>query len=332
MTIHQRTLRTNIRTVMADRGLKHRHLADLLDLPVPHVSNRLNAQWWSREEVDVLADHFDLSPDELIGDSLFRDDPEVERSKNRRRVERRQLNEKLRRERIERYREEEAAREAAEEKRRNSRGALCCGCGNLNPIDMRDLVDSNLNGSAYEARAGRWVGTHWCAACESDTRHAILKAGKKDLLEDHIYGQTSEQKAKAKLDSLVARLAGFWVDIHYRPIGSVKWRTRNGKVALVSFELDDSKGQWRIEINPQAPALAVLPLLERAWHVISTDDQDYWEGLGGLPTDGAWLFDGAGGWSAASAGLFEEIARHLDVEHTKLLLDVRDQMRAEVDQ
>lgn len=319
--LEQDELRTNIKTALADRGLRHRALAEVLNLPVTHVSNRLHSQWWSRDEVQAVADFLDMDFDELLGDSLFKGDPEIRRRQQARRDAWRA--------------EYEAEREAAVEKRRRSSRALCCECGSLNLIDTRDLTDEWLGGSVRQARKGRWVGTHACETCTKDTRHAVLKAHdeNRDAFEEMLRAKTAEQEAREKVNALVARLIGFNIDVHYRIIGRRKYRMKKG-IPIGAIEYDASKSQWRIEVNPDVPALAQLPVVEEMWRVISTDDKEWWSDIEGGAEAGAWVFRGDNGspWDNVADALIDEISRALDVEHTKLALDVRDEIDSEVDQ
>jgi hypothetical protein len=323
----QKTLRENIRTALADRGLKYRALAEVLDLPVAHVGNRMNAQWWHRHEVEAVAAFFDMGHDELLGDSLYKGDPEIRR---RRMAE---LDE-ARRERRERKAAQEAERKAAAEARRHSARALCCDCGSLNLVDTRDMTDAWLGGSARQALQGRWVGTHSCGQCGKETRHAVLKdAATADGLEDVLRKKTAEQEAREKVTALVTRLVGFNIDVHYRSLGKRKYRMKNG-TPIGGVEYDESKSQWRVELNHEVPAIAQLPVLEEMWRVISTDDQEWWSDIEGGRTAGAWVFGAPGQvevWSAVADALVDEIGRALDVEHTKLILETRDAIDTEVE-
>lgn len=319
--LDQDELRTNIKTALADRGLRHRDLAEVLDLPVTHVSNRLHSQWWSRDEVQAVADFLDMDFDELLGDSLFKGDPEIRRRQQARRDAWRAAN--------------EAEREAEAERRKRSKRGLCCVCGALNLVDVDAMSDAYLNASTRQALKGRWVGTHPCVQCGENTRHALLKDGtKRDVFEEHLHKKTAEQEAREKVDALVTRLVGFNIDVHYRSIGRRKYRMKKG-IPIGAVEYDASKSQWRVEINHQVPAIAQLPVLEEIWRAISTDDQEWWSDIEGGPEAGAWVFRGDAGspWDDVADALIDEISHALDVEHTKLVLDVRDEIsEQEVDQ
>jgi hypothetical protein len=315
----QKTLRENIRTALADRGLKYRALAEVLDMPVAHVGNRMSAQWWHRHEVEALATFSDMGRDELLGDSLYKGDPEI----RRRRIAE-----------LDAAREQRVAeKKAASEARRHSFRALCCDCGSLNLVDTRDMTDAWLGDNSHEALKGRWVGTYACGQCGKETRHAVLKnTAARDDLEDVLRKKTAEQKAREKVTALVTRLVGFNIDVHYRSLGKRKYRMKNG-TPVGSVEYDESKSQWRVELNHEVPAIAQLPVLEEIWRVISTDDQEWWSDIEGGREAGAWVFDGPGvsSWPAVADALVEEIGRALDVEHTKLILEARDAIDSEVE-
>jgi predicted XRE-type DNA-binding protein len=324
----QNELRANLRTIMADRGLKHRDLAEVLGIRTTHVSNRLSAQWFSRDEVQTLADHFDMSVDELMGGSFFKEDA------RRHNLER---SAEIRREHYEKVRAEREAREQAEEAARHIRArssrALCCRCGALQMIDTTTcghLKAGTLRAVGAPESKGRWVGRALCPHCGVETDHAVLRdnANNADELEANLRKPTAQQVATATRDSLVARLVGFNIDVRYRRFGRRKFHLKDG-VPIISVGYDASKSQWRIEIQRDVPASIQLDQLQNVWEAISTDDKEWWTSDGVSPERGAWVFASDRQWAEVSDDLVDEITSRIGAERELLARDMSDETRVQ---
>lgn len=316
----QGELRANLRALMSDHGFKHRHLAEILGLPVSHTSNRLNAQWFSRSEVETLASHFEMSVDELMGNSSFKD--EAAQHNARLKAEAREARYRAAQERIA---AEQAERKAQEELRRFGARALCCECGALRRVDIRQcgkLEAGKTTALGSTAAVGRLVGTGHCETCQMDTRHAVLAdtVADRDMLERSMYKPSPQQEAATKRDVLFARIAGLNVDIRYRSLGRRKHRTKHG-VPIVGVEYDASKSQWRVEINPDVPASLQLLKLDEVWNMIAADDADWWDDMD--RENGAWTYASTDEWASVADDLVEEITRAMGPQRGLMALDAR---------
>jgi hypothetical protein len=319
----QRELRDNIRTIVKDRGLKYRAIAEVLDLPVTKVNNMFHGQWWSREQVEAVAEFLEIEADEIIGESIFQDQVAAINAKERAEEDARHraliasAREKM---------QEEAENERAE--RQDSQRALCCKCGALrlvrkgygrNPVS--DLSDPYIN----ERGRGRTTVDLKCKHCNEITRHAVLRDGDAHADRAEHREPTAEQKARTDRDRLVERLTGFNIDVTYRALGRPKYRAQHG-TPVVALEYDESKSQWRIELNPDVTPSVQLPVLQRAWDVVASDDQDFWEG-DLSPETGCWMFPRASDWDGAIDGLIDEI----QAEATTVLLDTATRIQNSTD-
>lgn len=271
MSASQRDLCGNIRALLADRGLAHRHLAEVLGLPTAHVSNRMNAQWWSRDEVQVVADFLEVPFDELLGESLFKDDPRLEERRRERRAESRRVNAELRAERIAKQ-QGEAQRDC------DVTSALCCECGAMRKVSSR-LSGLTLD-DAGDVR-GRMTKDLRCGRCGTTTTHALLRTGQfADAAEFAMYRPTREQNARRDLDKLIGRLRGFGVEVAEWDVNkrrTERWIRQGADCLRVEF--DASKAQWRFDLHPGVPALTLLPVLQRIWKCVALDgiDSEEWE-------------------------------------------------------
>lgn len=297
----QAKLRDRVRSLLAEQGMRHRDLAEVLGLAQTALSQRMTGnQWFSDSEIAATAAYLSVDVPDLMAGSYRRQDAhqgwvnrEAERAK------------------------------AADAKRRSPR-ALCCQCGTLRLIPIEKY--RTLDGGSLRSLKGRYVGGFYCESCAVETPHAVLRdmSSSPDELEQMMTKPTPQQIAAVDRDRLMTRLTEFNVDVRYRRMASRKQRIKDG-TPIVGFEFDASKSQWRIEINPDAPASIQLEMLTRAWEVISTDEEDYWNnGNLGTREEGAWTYAKDDWWASAATDLENEIARATVTEKLKLIVAAQD--------
>lgn len=278
MSMEQRELRGNIRTILTERGLKYRHLAEALEMPTPHVNNRMGAQWWARDEVQAVADFLEVSFDELLGNSLFKGDPEIQRRQEARRAETRATR--------------AAEAEEAAERLKNSVPALCCECGAMRKVGRNAGLALHDSGDIR----GRMTKELRCEPCGTMTTHALLRTGEfADHAEALMRRPTKEQTARRDLDKLIGHLRAFGVEVAEWTMSQRRtaYWTRSGGASALRVEFDESKSQWRFDLHPGVPALTLLPMLRRIWKCVALDgvDSEEWEdydirtGISYSPTD-----------------------------------------------
>lgn len=302
----QAELRDHVRAALSEQGLRHRDLADVLGLAQAPMSQRMiGNQWFSESEVAATAAYLSKSLDDLMAGSYYRKDAHQA------------------------WLNAEAERTAKERAKRQSPRALCCECATLRIIPVAEYRD--LDGGSLRSMKGRYVGSFYCEHCGTETKHAVLRdlSANPDELESMLAEPTAEQVAAKERDQLINRLVGFNVDVRYRRLGTRKYRIEHG-VPIVGFEYDDSKSQWRIEVNPDAPPSIQVTKIKRAWEVISTDEDGYWnDGDLGSAEEGAWLLANDRAWESVASHLETEIVRATATEKLKLVVEIQDNIASD---
>lgn len=294
----QADLRQNLRQLAADTGWTIAALCREADLSYSKVMQALSCyRWFLREEVTALAAAFEISRDELMGDSVFK----------------------------------EQARDSEFDKPMpwevevgvsfGTGRALCCTCGALRRFRRDEVGDGRRVLDLEDDPTGhRMVLQLKCGICDRETTHAELRADveHRDVAEQRQAEPTREQAARQKLDALVRRLAQFNVDIHFLPLG---WWGQKKEYGL-RYEFDESKGQWRVDVDSNYPIRLQLLLLQGTW-----DDHIAPNKHGGLdPVDGVWIGPSAVGWGSAVDDGVADFERAVPVERQKMRLAVVDEV------
>ena len=311
----QAELRQNVRRAIKEAGFTQDKAARAAGIRYSHLIGCLGKNsWFTEAEIYAIAKVTKTAACELIGESIFPGDarePDFDHRPNQ--PERRPRKGK------------------ASTHGRGYRRALCCGCGTLRRVSI-ESNDDLVAGASWTTIGGRYIGKYDCEVCGDSTTHAVLRNGDPDELERSLDKPSPQQIAANDRDSLLTRLAGFNVDVRFRRMASRKHRIKNG-APIVGFWYDESKAQWCIEINPDAPASIQLNMLEHAWEVISTDEKDYWNnGELGDPSEGAWTYASDQQWDRAIDDLSEEILRATATEKLKLIVGIQDDIAASADE
>lgn len=295
----QAELRANIRQMAKDRGWKLADLAREAQVGYSPLTQGLGAnRWFTEDDVDDLADAFKVSSGELLGASVFKD------------AARGSIFDKPH------------PRHVGEDVGTGHGRALCCECGTFRRYTVAEPVRGGKNvwDGSDDPLGRRMIVTLRCRTCEKDTTHAELRRGEhRDHAEEVDRAPTREQESIAKRDALIARLAEFNVDVHLRPRPEPRrsegWATR--------YEYDESKSQWRIEVDPHLPARLQVDELQSAWRSIATGEHGKidWD-----PREGVLLMPSEGMWERAADDLIKDICRALPMERQRLRLDVVDEI------
>lgn len=310
----QAELRENLRTAMRESGRSQRSIIDEAGVGYSHVIGGMNDNnWISVEAVEAIAAVLEIQPDELLGESIYKHERDRYAEYDHPSPE-----EQARRDKVAAVRAEAAG---GEDRTR----ALCCTCGALRSASWAGGMEYNPRWDSYNH--GRQLVRLDCVQCREKTRHAVILSATdedRDAAEQFDHAPTREQESQRERDSLIARLASFGVDVHYRPRRE-KYR-RDG--FLLRYLWDEAKERWRIEVDPNAPARVQVLALENTWAAIAHDDHDVsWD-----PRDGVSMSYGSETWGLAADELLEDVQRFLDVERRRLVRDARDAaLRAQFD-
>lgn len=311
----QADLRANIRSALRDAKLSQRKAAEDAGIKYNGLVAALNSVGWlTRDDATALAGILDLTVDELVGASIFKDQrdryaefdhmpPESERRK--------------------RWLESKAAEEAkrAAELSKGRTRALCCQCGALRTCNARRHRWEPTVGGTYQPRDGHRVTEDLkCFECQEITTHAVL------LAHDHRNDVEVADRAPSRhalairdLEGQVKRLAEFNVSVTYRP-GYAKRKDDMDLFYSSGYEYNNNAAQWEISLDENmAPRLQVL-MLQEYWRRISNDDH----GVDWDPRGGVWTTPGADAWELVADELLDDVRRQLHVERSRMVLDLQD--------
>lgn len=296
----QLDLRDNIRDLAKINAWTLADLAREADMKYGLLTQGLSGnRWFTEPEVTALANVLEVAVDELMGESVFKAD----------------------------------ARGSKFDKPHPARGgvdvgtgygrALCCECGTFRRFGTGDVdyLKTNVSDGAPDPLGRRMVTTLRCRTCDRATLHAELRhAGEhQDHAEALMYGPTKEQEAIERRDALIVRLAGFNVDVDFRPRRREKHRAE-GYLSCYSF--DEAKTRWRIEIDPNAPARVQSVALLAAWTAISTDNHNVdWD-----PRKGVMSSVADTAWEVAVDDLIEDIRSAMPVELQRMRVEIADEV------
>ncbi len=330
----QRDLRENIRSAIKAAGMTQRAAADAAQMKYTRLSTCLNNNAWIRqEEVEALGAALQVSAADLLGDSIYAGDPRSKDFSHRPdwyfEAHEQKYRKKL---------EAEIQKPRAHRLRR----ALCCVCGamtrvNQAEIDLADRDDARLAqyddpgilpGYSIENRlAGRRMWLAVCSTCGVATDHALLNDipthSGPDALEKYLPGPSADDNARVERDELVRRMEGFGVEVHWRPIGTKKFR-RDHYVPAVSVEWDESKSVWRVEVNPEHTPTLQLGSLRGVWEVIALNKTEWWTEAGMHPGQRAVTGPNDRAFERAVDGLVEEIHSAAPAVLTSIVLAQND--------
>lgn len=296
----QADLRQNIRQMAADRAWTFARIARATGIRYQHLNQALNAKrWFLPDEVSSIAAEFEISEDELLGNSLYKDDaPGSDFDKPT-------------------YREKQANVGTG-----NGR-ALCCDCGTLRRFGDADVdpTGPRIYDLDEDMAGRRLVVTLPCRICDRSTVHAELRSGaSRDIAEEVTAAPTREQEAIARRDALIQRLAGFGVDVHFR---SRRREEERAEGYTTCYSFDESKDRWRIEIDPNTPGRVQSVGLLAAWQAIAMDKH---EGVTWDPRKGVVSATTDRIWEAATEDLVADIQRSLPVEQQRLRVALADEI------
>lgn len=312
----QAQLRENLRAAIKQAGRTQSSVAAAAGVKYTHLAGGLNGNnWMTRDAVAALARELEVSVDELMGTSIFKDQTDrfAEFDDTKQRLARR------------------AAEVAAEQKARcgeiaaGKTRALCCTCGSLRTIPTKGIYAMDSEGESWgfsdRRGGGRYLRTMKCFTCGEQTRHAILRADdNRDVAEQWDQAPTLLSLARAELAAELERLAGFNVEVTFRQ----QRRKNRTKGFAVAYDYDEAKSQWRIEIDPNLPPRAQVRLLKSTWDKIARNEFDVdWD-----PRDGVIVAPSDTCWEAVTDDLMQDMTRFLSVERRKLVQQARDDIEA----
>lgn len=298
----QMDLRDNIRDLAKRNGWTFVTLARNAGMKYAHLTQAMSAnRWFTEDEVTDLADALEVAVDELMGESVFKTASRGSKFDLPR------------------------PWEIKEDVGSGAGRALCCECGTFRRYTVAEIDPRTHIHHGTDPAGRRMVADLKCRTCDRITRHAEIRGGTGAAAsydEEEMRAPTREQEAMARRDSLVQRLAGFNVDVHFRARRKEKERAE-GYTTCYSF--DESKDRWRVEIDPNAPARVQSVALLSAWRAIAMDDHNVdWD-----PRKGVVSAQNEAVWEAAVDDLVADIARFLPLERQRLRVSVTDEVARE---
>jgi len=304
----QAEMRENVRRELKASPLTQRKAADLAGMKYTRLTAFLAEQtWWSREDLEritsvLLATGRKVTMEGLQGGSIFRDDPWSKLKAFQYRPDRGQ--------------ETTDDPTSTDVEVGVEVRALCCTCGRLRKVDVIN-GDSPTDGEDEL----RWVLELQCLTCDRYTVHAVLRHGEhRDHAETVDHEPTNAEVAVAELQALVDRIAGFNVEVAFRPLPRYK-AYKDKEPISIRYEFDESKSHWLIEVSPRLAPSTQLAILADVWRRIATDDHD---GIDWDPKTGVICQVGDNEWKRATDELVEDIDRFLRVEQRRMVADIND--------
>ncbi|MCD4525250.1 helix-turn-helix domain-containing protein [Nocardioides sp. cx-173] len=308
----QEELRANLRAAIKEAGLTQSGAAAAAGVTYTHLTGGLKGDnWLKREAVEALAKVLGTGSADLMGGSIFKEQRDRYAAFDRAPDS------------VLAWRQEQ---EAAQTQRladlaEGRTRALCCECGALRTCTTRGLYPTPENSSP--GPHGRFIRTLHCSSCDAQTVHAILRADEdRDCAEKWDAAPTASDLGRKELDELIQRVTSFGVDIHLRPRGK---KQRAQEYACL-YEYDESKSQWRIEVDPNIPVRAQIELLDYAWRSIAMND--FGDVQWNPKQDGTVLKPSDSGWAQATDDLMSDLSRFLTLERRRLVQHVQDQVAA----
>ena len=321
--VDQTELRDMVKACAADREMPARVLAAALNVKteVVHALLAGNRQWWL-EAVETMADLFEMSVDELVGDGVTpKRRADIKRGRQAREI---------------------PATEVVKGKLRT----LCCSCGTMTRIKRVDFIRDQCDPNRRSPMDSSWVSAHHtadringnsmaladCVTCKRETPHAVLddhsKPDWQERIEQYQRGTPSADRvAQQRLSELVARLIGFGIDVSWK---TRKARKDTGVAPVLSVQCMDEKARsWRISLNGNYPANVVIDNLTEVWRAIADADTSWWTQHDLVPTDSVVVFPDPAEITTAIDGLIDEIHKAAPAVLTSIVLDASDR---EVDQ
>jgi hypothetical protein len=301
-------------------------------------------RWLARDELEALAKVVEVPADELIGNSIFKEDddryaefdhrpsdvvgPDHDRETAAYKRGVADALGYLKKEEKEKDRHEPTTPIKATDRTR----ALCCHCGALRTCraDRKGYEPDEGDNSRTAAR--RCIIRLKCETCGQVTQHAVLRLDEdRDAAELFSRIPTEGEVARRDLDQLIDRLAGFSVDVHFHAGWKPQHDDRddwNGEPYPLRYEWDTSKSRWRIDLDPAAPASVLLHLLTTTWKSIAEDDFDHeWDSR----TTPTIMRAGESTWADAADDLVIDLRRFMTMERERLVLDVRAELDQQAD-
>ena len=315
----QAEMRENVRAALKQARISQSAAAKQAGIGYPHLVGALGrSSWFTREDIDALAELLEMSADELIGGSIFKDQrdrhaefdhapPEVVEWRAQRDAEL----------------EQEAAEHADATRVGPGRTrALCCECGALRTCsDSRGLIADESPESQWciGSRRGRFTIHLQCSSCREVTRHAALRTDvNRDQAEQFMRIPTRLDEAIRERDDLLARLADF--NVHVEMVDEVDYQER-GHCALIDY-----RDGWSIQLAASLPPRAQVAALEQSWKWIASGDFGVkWN----VQKKGLVFGLKETVWSTVADELVEDIERLVNMERRRLALHAKDETEVE---
>lgn len=307
----QAEMRTNVRAALRMHEQTQGQVAAAAGVPINRLRGFLSGNTWlPPEDLSALAGALRVAPRVLIGGSIFKHETA-------------------------RYPEFHFRPVSGQEGRppsssrkvpRSGRRALCCQCGALRCTRSRNMQTLDC---APDSSGCRYTAVLACKQCGEDTVHAVLRDtgdNHRDIAEQYSAYELSAVKCTRDRDALIARLRGFGIHVEYRSLAAERAAGKGGqgyRETVIAYEYDESKSQWRIEIDPVAAAKLQVYGLQSAWKRISTDDFDR-DRLD--PANGVVSLINDHGWSLVVEDLLEDIRNSLPLERRRLAAKLRDEV------
>ena len=308
----QLDLRENLRAAIRKGGYTQARAANLSGIPMSRLGNRLNgASWFAREEVEALSELLGIPVVDLLGGSIFRNDPKE--------AEFDFCPARLSRDIGDGRQGQMKPSESSDDRER----AICCVCGILR------FWASKLHGTTFIddlQPEERMVEDLSCDNCGKPTRHALLRRDHlRNAAEEQDHAPLAAAQALHKRDELIERMRGFNVAVEFRVLAALK----NHKTPpTLMYEYDESRSQWLFEVNSAAPVRVQLETLQDNWQEVASGkftNDITWDPAGGVA-----VFGSSDAWTEATDELMTDLARFLTVERRRMVLEInRDIARAQ---
>jgi transcriptional regulator with XRE-family HTH domain len=316
----QRDLRENLRSAIKAAGMTQDAAAKQAGVSYTRLTAGLAGnRWFERDEVLAFARVLQIAPAKLMGGSIFRNQRdryvEFDHSPSELVEDSQQ--------RAEQQQKEDEERERAS--RRGRTRAICCVCGSLRTCrGDRYRWEPSLAEGGYRPRDGHRVTEELkCFECKTVTTHAVLLlSDERDAAEVADRRPSRSALALGERDRLIERLREFNVVVNYRP---GYHSTKPGKTETFyssGYEFNSNTMQWEIFLDENMPPRLQVTMLESHWAKIASGDHP---GVDWDPKDGVGISPTTTAWEMAADDLMKDVQRFLDVERTRMVLEIREE-------
>lgn len=290
----QLALRRNLDKALRDAKMTRAFAAREAGVKYGHLVGALAGDvWLTREAASDLAEMLAVSRDDLVGDSIFKD--EVDRYadfQGRPHAQQWEVG-------------EEHDGMPQEEVPLNRSRALCCGCGRLRlwdgKWDPRSVLDLEPD--------RRMLTELTCATCDQLTWHAIMRDHNeehRDCAERDMYPTPQGAEESRALQKQIDLVTTFNVDVHWSN-SYLDADDREEGYCVVSL-WDRAKSRWRVELEPSAPPAVLDAALTNAWTRIARGEKVH-----------RYMFRDTGAWGRTADNVISDFQVYEAAERRRMI-------------